>query len=697
MKSGAKSILFFLLFFIPYLLFGIYLGNKKVSIFKTASTQAEKPDLDWFLRWGDSPLNAAGIPVWTVHDSTLDRWHSFRRFFEPLKKKDRVLWLRTTLPKSNHAQPTLAFWGVIQTAEIYVDRKKIYEEKADNPVKVDILKWHLVSLPQDYAGKHMYIRMTSALKNKIGLIGEIYLGPATKLFPYMLAKDFVTIMPGYFYGVLGIVSFFLFLLRLRRRPYFLLFFGFFVYHVGILEIMIAPSMQILLNSPEITYYLYPAALYLFPVGLYAFLEQILTHYARIFRSLWLVHLAVFCTAFSIDIVFNTTPFTMIRYYAVVVVLSILTTYVILMHNAVKNGKEAKVFAVAGTVLGITGLHDTLMQSGVFDGVIKDLLLFQFGMLFFVFSMIYLVERRFQKTQIDLEQYSYELKRINKKLAIYSKTLEKEVKERTKKLIQKNIRLQKALKELGETQAQLVMKEKMASLGNLVAGVAHEINNPMGAIKSATNVLERLEKRMTSPDSGNEGKTEQILHIYKQNLDILSIASDRISKIVTSLKNFARLDEAEFQEVDIHQGIDNTLVLLNHTFKDRIRVRKKYGTISPVACFPDQLNQVFMNILQNAAQSIKARGRISIKTYATEDRIKIEISDSGTGISKKNLQKIFDPGFTTKGVGVGTGLGLSISYQIIKKHGGEILVESQIGQGSTFTIELPGTGKEKTQA
>ena len=170
-------------------------------------------------------------------------------------------------------------------------------------------------------------------------------------------------------------------------------------------------------------------------------------------------------------------------------------------------------------------------------------------------------------------------------------------------------------------------------------------------------------------------------------------SERITKIVRVLKNFARLDEAEFQEADIHEGLDSTLTLLNHQIKDRVDVVKDYGDIGKIQCYPNRLNQVFMNVLNNASQAIQERGTISIKTSIEKGKVNIRIVDDGEGIKKENLEKIFDPGFTTRGVGVGTGLGLSISYNIIKDHHGEIKVKSDLGKGTEILIILPMKQKE----
>jgi signal transduction histidine kinase len=274
-----------------------------------------------------------------------------------------------------------------------------------------------------------------------------------------------------------------------------------------------------------------------------------------------------------------------------------------------------------------------------------------------------------------------------------------LREANEELGDKNRDLEEAMRQLRAAQEQLIMREKMASLGNLVAGVAHEINNPIGAVKSAADTSSRsiqlvcneLDGAVDLNEIRGNKRFQTALQILKNNNELTLTASGRIAEIVKSLKSFARLDEAEFQDADVHEGLESTLSLLHHELKNRIEVRKSYGDIPKIPCYPNQLNQVFMNVLSNAGQAIIDRGVITITTKRHGDNAVITISDDGCGIDTDTLDRIFDPGFTTKGVGVGTGLGLSITYNIIKRHNGDIAVESEPGRGSTVTITLPTTG------
>ncbi|MFC2164373.1 PAS domain S-box protein [Acidobacteriota bacterium] len=249
--------------------------------------------------------------------------------------------------------------------------------------------------------------------------------------------------------------------------------------------------------------------------------------------------------------------------------------------------------------------------------------------------------------------------------------------------------------LKEAQSQLVQSEKMASLGQLVAGIAHEINTPIGAVNSMHDTLFRTLGKMRGiietempPECKQIPKLDSIFKLIDDSNHVIKSGTDRVINIVTRLKSFARLDEAELKTVDIHEGIEDTLVLIHHELKHDITIEKNYGQVPPISCYPSQLNQVFLNLLVNSKQAIKAKGTISIKTFVKSSKVHIIFTDDGEGIPKKNLNRIFDPGYTTKGIGVGTGLGLSITYNIIHSHRGTIQVDSEVGKGTKFTITLP---------
>ncbi|MFA6314053.1 MAG: ATP-binding protein, partial [Sterolibacterium sp.] len=264
--------------------------------------------------------------------------------------------------------------------------------------------------------------------------------------------------------------------------------------------------------------------------------------------------------------------------------------------------------------------------------------------------------------------------------------------------------------LEQAQNQLLQSEKLASIGQLAAGVAHEINNPIGFINSNVGTLERYlndifrilnaYEQAPSPvdrhsDAGDvvDALKIQVDYAYLKE-DIFSLIREtrdgvaRVRKIVQDLKDFSHVDEAEWQWADLHKGLESTLNVVNNEIKYKAEVVRGYGELPLVECLPFQLNQVFMNLLMNAAQAIAEHGTISLRTGRQGNEVWVEIADTGCGIAPENLKRVFDPFYTTKAVGKGTGLGLSLSYGIVQRHHGRIEARSELGKGSAFRVVLP---------
>ncbi|MCZ6633594.1 MAG: ATP-binding protein [bacterium] len=254
-------------------------------------------------------------------------------------------------------------------------------------------------------------------------------------------------------------------------------------------------------------------------------------------------------------------------------------------------------------------------------------------------------------------------------------------------------LEETLQQLRETQNQLVMQEKMASLGSLVAGVAHEMNTPLGAITSMhdtlTRALDKLKQTLGASQEYREDRTAQsAFHVITDATQVIATGVRRVADIVGSLRSFARLDEAEFQVADIHEGIESTLVLLQPQLEDSVTIVKNYGDIQPIYCSPGQLNQVFLNLFQNAGEAIEGKGEIRITTFEDQDIMYIQIRDTGRGIPQEQLDHIFDFSFQAVDSRVKMGFGLSTAYRTIQEHKGEIQIESEVGKGTEVTISLP---------
>jgi two-component system NtrC family sensor kinase len=270
----------------------------------------------------------------------------------------------------------------------------------------------------------------------------------------------------------------------------------------------------------------------------------------------------------------------------------------------------------------------------------------------------------------------------------------------------------AQERLEDVQRQLLQADRMASIGQLAAGVAHEINNPIGYIQSNLGTLREYVASLFRLVNAQESalgemrmmRPERMVQIdeLREQIDFDFLVKDlptlleeshegvaRVRKIIQDLRDFSRAGHSEeWALADIHIGLDSTINIVWNELKYKAEIFKNYGELPPIECLPSQLNQVFLNILVNAGQAIEGHGQISVSTHAEGDAVHVEIADTGKGIPQEHLARIFEPFFTTKPVGKGTGLGLSISYGIIKKQGGEIDVRSEVGTGTTFVIKLP---------
>jgi signal transduction histidine kinase len=351
----------------------------------------------------------------------------------------------------------------------------------------------------------------------------------------------------------------------------------------------------------------------------------------------------------------------------------------LLRKMVKDFPDVAVIIVSGIGRGQRVID--ALRTGAFDYLIKpcDLDVLQLS-----------VERALERSMLlrDGKRYKQDLENRNQELASQKKALER-------------------------LQTQLIQSEKMASLGQLAGGVAHELNNPAGFLYSNmeslgefASGLERLlaiyDRASLSPQQAAEANAiKEKLHYQRFRIELPSIIADcqegagRIRDIVLNLRTFSRLDEAEVKKVDIHAGIDSSIRLLSQYYNsNHITLTRDYGTLPLVECFAGQLNQVWMNLLTNAAQAIgRGPGQVRIETRLDDEVVAVKISDTGKGIDPQDLKRIFDPFFTTKPPGEGTGLGLSISYGIIESHGGLIKVQSTPGKGTTFTTLIPANSQK----
>ncbi len=290
------------------------------------------------------------------------------------------------------------------------------------------------------------------------------------------------------------------------------------------------------------------------------------------------------------------------------------------------------------------------------------------------------------------------------------TMEVQMRANTRELEQANVQLK-------SSQLALVQSEKMASLGQMVAGIAHEINTPLGYVQNNVAMGQGLFRQLQDMIAGYEGLADALLDenatedriaalmqqiaAFRSDIDAGEMLGEmhglmedslygisQISELVLNLKNFSRMDSAATEAVSLNDCIDSALNIGRNVLKDKVNVVKELGDLPSITCAPSQLNQVFLNLFTNAAHAMEGQGRLFIRSWSAGDSVYVSVADNGKGIPEKVLARIFDPFFTTKAVGEGTGLGLAITHQIIAKHGGEIRVESRVGEGTRFEIRLP---------
>jgi len=342
--------------------------------------------------------------------------------------------------------------------------------------------------------------------------------------------------------------------------------------------------------------------------------------------------------------------------------------------------------------------------------------------FGMFQMAVMLEDQVKNRTAELEAALRENEKINRALQNAKVQMEVEIEERKAALVALEHEREEQrilIKKLEEAHNQLLQSEKLASIGQLAAGVAHEINNPIGFVSSNLGTLKnyaddllrvidayRSGEHLLACDPGLAARLEEVrrkVDLDYLREDVVSLIAEsiegttRVRRIVQDLRDFSRVDSVEWQSADLHAGLESTLNMVWNEIKYKADVVREFGVLPMVECRPGQLNQVFMNMLVNAAQSINGTGVITLRSGCVDDHVWISISDTGQGIPQDLLTRIFDPFFTTKPVGKGTGLGLSVSYGIVSKHGGRIDVESEPGKGSTFTVWLPIKRGDETAA
>lgn len=442
------------------------------------------------------------------------------------------------------------------------------------------------------------------------------------------------------------------------------------------------------------------ALYLIPVGMIYFTKETVNYRParkKAMSYIWRAYLVHTAVMFMLDL-FNvcsaaaTTPV-----FGFVFTATLVYSLIYKKDPSCKLTDETRIIKA-----GLYGSAAVGVLNGyiMFSSAGQGQPIYQWGYMALVLAFMLSLIWKFKNTHALIKMQSQELQEKNDDLSkakeeveLLNKCLEVRVQERTEQLTCSNEELQainddltQTMSRLVETQSQLVQSEKISALSTLVAGIAHEINTPIAAIQSNLQLEEVLFSEI-------EYTNLESMMIYLQTIPSLRVsnlmATRRVADIIRDMKNFARLDESEYKVANLNDGIASTLMLLNHKMVEKnITVNKHLGDIPDIFCVPRQINQLILILLTNAIEAVSHKGQISILSECTSENIVLTIRDNGCGIPEKNLNKIFNPGFTSKGVGVGVGLGLAIAYKIVEQHQGNITVQSEVGKGTDFRISIP---------
>jgi len=671
-----------------------------IGLAVTSAQSAQPPlvlDSGWVFRWGDSPVSPDGALEWLTSDISAPEWQPTLTLENPPGEPREWLWLRLRLPDQGWPHPGLFIPRIARAFEVYVDTTLIYSdgEFVAHRNKFYNVKTFLLSLPVDYRGRVLSMRVYSDGK-RIGMTAgdvPVTIGTQADLISRILNHSLEHNIAGCIIFVIGLLVLIgNRLIAWRSDILFPLSLAVAALGIGTYFLTTRFAAVYLFKSPGTLYYIHFVSYLVFPIGLYAFVNLVMGRNS-LGRYLWRAS-AVFAIVLIVldlsDVASLSSNYGLANKWLLGTLAVMLGMIVV---DIRKEASEARWVLVAVLIAALAGFYDLLVKAGVFPFYRY---IAHWGLVGFAATLVMIVVRRYN-------QYTARLALQSRELRAYAETLELKVVQRTQDLDARNVELEDALQRLEDTQQQLVLREKMASIGDLVAGVAHEMNTPVGAISSASDTLSRaidIVQRLARDGSGslsgeNSKRLHKALDALEVNNSVVADASERVAGIVRTLKAFARLDEAEVQEVDIHECLESTLLLLEYRFKPNIEVVRDFGELPSIYCVPSQLNQVFMNVLVNGCDAIEGAGAISVATSHKGGMVAVRIADSGPGIAPEHVEHVFDPGFTTKGVGVGTGMGLALAYRIAEKHGGEIRLEPRGGPGAVFEIRVPSDAAKVT--
>ncbi len=681
----------------------------------TKSRSLESLFKGWQYRWGDSPLNEHGLPLW-IFDSDSENldWEPLSVPGQPPNPKNATfIWLRVKLPNGEWEEPGLLFSTNDQRFNVFLDGKLIYRycmsrfEKGKEPGS----PWHFIPLPVNYQNKYLYFQMDSVFSRMAGLVRIAEFGSHSIAQIKMIRSSIDSLILGFLFIFLGLSFTIIFTGVKTSRGSFLIL-GFSSFCAGVWLISETNMRQILFDIPIYLWtYLAIGSFYLMPVGLCAFVEEIFGECKcrLLLRRLWQVNLLFTVVAFTLDL-FKIFPLagTLSAFY-ILIVFIIIALISVTLYEGIKGNQEAKMFGMGIFILALTGIYDIL---GWYYRIVPWVrYTTHWGLFIFYILLFFILRKQYLGMYWKLHQYSSEIEKKNEalhkmwlevkesrdKIAEWNKTLEERVNERTEQLAEANNELVLMLETLKRTQNQLIQSEKMSALGNLVAGVAHEINTPIGiSVTAASHLAERTAEITEAYDKNQitRSELEKFLELGRDMSKIILTNLDRAANLIRSFKQVAVDQSSEIKRTfNVQAYINEVLMSLQPELKKtKHQIKINCEEELEIESYPGALSQIITNLVMNSlahAFDENESGLITFTITKNQTMLNFVYSDNGRGISQENLGKIFNPFFTTRRGKGGTGLGLHIVYNIVTQtlHG-TINCQSEPNHGTTFTISFP---------
>lgn len=668
----------------------------------------------WQYRYGDSPINIQNIPVWIFdNDPKSLVWKDFSIPGQPPNNyKATSIWLRVKLPEVEMEKPGLLFSTNDQRFRVFFDGQLIYSygysqlEKEKAPGS----PWHFIPVPANYQNKYLFFQMNSMFKRMTGLVRMSQFGTRSEAQRKIVLGSIDSFVLGCLFFFLSLILIIIYTgVKTIQRSFWAL--GFSSFCAGIWLISETDLRQILFDIPISTWiYWTIGSFYLMPVGLCAFVEEIFGgKYYVVLRRLWQTNVLFTLITFGLDL-FNVVslPNTLTIFYFFIVVITFCLVSVPL-YEVFKGNPEAKIFSLGIFILGATGIYDIL---GWYYRIVPwSRYTSHWGLFVFFIILLFILRKHHLNMYWKLHNYSNEIEKKNRSLhkmwlevkesrdqiAKWNKTLEERVIERTEQLAQANEELVLMLDTLKRTQNQLIQSEKMSALGNLVAGVAHEINTPIGISVTAVSHLAEKTAKIKEAYDNNQIKRfeiEKYLELSREMSKIVFVNLDRAANLIRSFKQVAVDQSSEVKrDFNVLTYINEVLLSLQPELKKtKHQIKVDCPGELVIKSYPGALSQIITNLVMNSlvhAFDEGENGLIAFTVSKDQTTLNLIYSDNGRGVSQENLEKIFNPFFTTMRGKGGTGLGLHIVHNIVTQTlQGTINCQSEPNQGTTFTIKFP---------